>query len=399
MKQNWFQGLFILICLIVIAVFMFIKPSYFRYLFNTFFGFLVLVALLIFSWFINKTWFLGLFAIIFIIYAAFHMGEKEGMVSNYQTDSESYSVYVASTWPQELIEQFIKYQQTINPNVRFDMNILQQQATPQEAQQLINNGKWPWSTNVQDIYKQAISQNSVLNISTLHSLEQAQTIYCQTAIEQLLSWNTKEGNFLLTGLTIGHSKRVPKNVNNVARCGLDYSGNMVLEKVIYKGYNGINGNLESKVQTIPNSEIPNVVNGFNFLNGECNPCVALQDPPNYTCPFSLNTGNGNAPSPIWSHLWGLDGCGNQVAGTSFTPETLSININFDSSQFPMLNDLKNEIDASSNSIDLSFKKPLSYNMIGVYSAENISAIGGVNPVNQNKKRKYDYNVVSNNSLN
>ena len=45
---------------------------------------------------------------------------------------------------------------------------------------------------------------------------------------------------------------------------------------------------------------------FQFIKQPCNPCEILQeDVPNYNCPFTINTGNGNKVSPIWAYLWGM----------------------------------------------------------------------------------------------
>jgi len=41
------------------------------------------------------------------------------------------------------------------------------------------------------------------------------------------------------------------------------------------------------------------------LKGPCNPCLALNNPPDYSCAFSLNTGNGNEVSDIWQNLWNI----------------------------------------------------------------------------------------------
>jgi hypothetical protein len=82
------------------------------------------------------------------------------------------------------------------------------------------------------------------------------------------------------------------------------------------------------------------VNGFKFLNGACNPCSPLDNPPNYSCPFSLNTGNGAEVSPIWKLLWypkggvpdytSLSGVGLATGATG-------------SDNFPILKQIKNEL--------------------------------------------------------
>jgi hypothetical protein len=89
---------------------------------------------------------------------------------------------------------------------------------------------------------------------------------------------------------------------------------------------------------VPDAEIPKLVPGFKFLKGECNPCVALNDPANYSCPFSLNVGDGGEVSTIWKDLWGLvsGGSSSNVGGGSVKKE------------FPLLNELKDELNKASS---------------------------------------------------
>jgi hypothetical protein len=115
-----------------------------------------------------------------------------------------------------------------------------------------------------------------------------------------MAWNSKEGTFLLSGVVIGHTKGLPQNNNNIARCGS--SGSM--EKITSMGYDGINGSLTKNTEVINNSDLPSVVPGFKFLKEDkCNPCVALDA--DYSCPFSLNVGDGGTVSPIWNTLWNI----------------------------------------------------------------------------------------------
>ena len=108
-----------------------------------------------------------------------------------------------------------------------------------------------------------------------------------------------------------------------------------MEKISYLGYNSINGDKTKNVEVIENADIPKVVTGFSFLQGTCNPCVALNNPPNYSCPFSLDVGDGGDISPIWQNLWGYDDNNTKVEDDeSVDPES-----------FPLLIQLADEIDA------------------------------------------------------
>jgi hypothetical protein len=185
------------------------------------------------------------------------------------------------------------------------------------------------------MYKDAIMRNSTISMDPGVALDVAQTIYNETAVKEMLSWNTKEGAFLLTGVVVGHTKGLPDNVNNIVRCGLSNSdgGNAIMEKITNVGYDGINGSMIQNIAPVSDADIPNLVPGFKFLKGECNPCGALDDPANYSCPFSLNVGDGGEVSTIWKNLWGLQG--SSASGSS------------NKKQFPLLNELKNELNKAS----------------------------------------------------
>jgi hypothetical protein len=249
------------------------------------------------------------------------------------------------SWSPELKADFANFENTHNPNFQFDMNIIQKQASPEEVKYLIKNNKWPWSDSVKAMYKDAIMRNSTISMDPGVAMDVAQTIYNETAVKQMLSWNTKEGAFLLTGVTVGHTKGLPDNINNIVRCGLSDSngnGNAVMEKITNVGYDGINGSMTQNISQVSNADIPGLVPGFKFLKGECNPCVALDDPANYSCPFSLNVGDGGEVSSIWQDLWGL------VSGGGSSNKTKP-----NKKEFPILNELKNELNKASSMLNTS----------------------------------------------
>lgn len=344
---------------IIVALIIYLKPSVFIFVFNTVLGncllglFIILMGVLV-----DFKWAIGFTALFIILYQTLNIkGGKEGFGSydssqfNTSSSSESNAVYTATTWPQQTITNFIRFQKVHNPNLIFDINLLQQQATPDEVQYLFDNGVWPWSDDVKQMYQNAVAENWNINVNLGTALNSAQSIYNQSAAMELIAWNTKEGAFLIDGAVIGQSKNMPKNVNNVVRCANNSSGNNGLEQVIYTGYNSINGSLQSQVTPVANEDIPSVVNGFQFLNGPCNPCSALDDPPNYSCPFSINTGNGATVSPIWQKLWGSDseggaggGAGSGIEAAGPGPETVTGTLA--KKQFPLLSQLTDELSAA-----------------------------------------------------
>ena len=367
---------------IIVALIIYLKPSVFIFVFNTVLGncllglFIILMGILV-----DFKWAIGFTALFIILYQTLHIkdgkegfgpssGPSNGSSNNYDSSqfntsssSESNAVYTATTWPQQTITNFINFQKVHNPNLIFDINILQQQATPDEVQYLFDNDVWPWSDDVKQMYQNAVAENWNINVNLGTALNSAQSIYNQSAAMELIAWNTKEGAFLIDGAVIGQSKNMPKNVNNVVRCANNSSGNNGLEQVIYTGYNSLNGSLQSQVTPVANENIPSVVNGFQFLNGPCNPCSALDNPPNYSCPFSINTGNGATVSPIWQKLWGSDseggsglgsglGSGGSAGGSAGSgieaagpgPETVTGTLA--KKQFPLLSQLTDELSAA-----------------------------------------------------
>ena len=176
-------------------------------------------------------------------------------------------------WNNQLINEFLSYQNLYNPHYIFDMNILQKQVTAHEARQYLKIGEWYWTPEIERIYKNMIEKDNIPN-HPYFAMKKAKRIYNQVAIQELLSWNTKEGKFILNGA-------------NKIKCN-------------------INGQIENNNHLISPQELPSLLNGFQFIKQPCNPCEILQeDVPNYNCPFTINTGNGNKVSPIWAYLWGM----------------------------------------------------------------------------------------------
>lgn len=294
---------------------------------------------------------------------------------------EGYPIPKTIVWPNEIIEKFIKFQKLHNPDLRFDLDIIQRQASSEEAETLLRTGKWPWTPDVINLYKKAIFDNNIIRNEPGAALSKAQTVYNQMAIVELLSWNTKEGSFLLNGAIVGHTKNMPKNINNLVRCGKDEStGKTLMQKIVYNGYNGINGSLISSIKSIANSDIPKEVNGFKFLKSECNPCSALDDPADYSCPFSLNVGDGNKVSSVWQQLWGLNSSGEIKPGLKKTdalsPDNVeSVGSDFNKKDFPLLNQLASEVMKGAAYVNVSFKKPSDV-MSNTNEGQNIGSVSG-----------------------
>jgi hypothetical protein len=299
----------------ILALFSFLlylKPDFLNFILHTNLGNLLLIIGLTSIWFINKKLSVSLglslgvslgvslaigLGLIFIIY----------LIIKNRKDNRKKEGFNDKPWSQYTIDTFKEFQAVSHPDIKYDIHTIQKQATEEEVQELIQTGKWPWSEEIQKIYKSAIYGTSNISIDPGIALSNAQSIYNETAIKQILSWGTKEGTFLISGAVIGHPENMPENINNLLRCGTskDDSSSSVMQKTEYLGYNGINSSMDKRVTDVSNSDIPKLVTGFSFINDECNPCLPLNDNPDYSCPFKLDTGNGTEVSDVWKILWNL----------------------------------------------------------------------------------------------
>ena len=250
--------------------------------------------------------------------------------------------FVSTNWDQQTITNFLNFQQTKNQNLIFDVDVIQQQATQEEVNTLLKTGKWPWDNATKDLYMDAIKTNTMLKTSPVAAMEEAMTIYNQKIIKEMLSWNSAEGQFLLRGAyavntekdvnngsgTYGINSGLISKSNDLIRCGVDASENVVLQKIKNDDNDGITGAHKKVTSNLDYNDLPNLLPNFRFINSPCNPCAALNDPPKYTCPFSLTTKD---PSPIWQNLWGLQSTASNA------------NAKQHSKAFPILSELQSEL--------------------------------------------------------
>ena len=61
-----------------------------------------------------------------------------------------------------------------------------------------------------------------------------------------------------------------------------------------------------EIKDVDINDLENLIPGFTFVNGPCNPCGALNEKPDYSCSFKLNVKN-KAPfiSSVWQYLWNV----------------------------------------------------------------------------------------------
>jgi hypothetical protein len=226
---------------------------------------------------------------------------KTGFQNNNTSSNTS-----SNNWSSDLIKRFNIYQTTMNQNkTYFDLDILQNQTTPDEVEQLMATGYWPWPDDLKNDYMDKVLSSTIIKIEPKYALDYAMKIYNQNAARELLAWNTKEGQFLLYGGDLGVSDGMPKNVHNTIKCSTDSKGKSIMEKKIYTGMNFWNGYMNTTTTTVNPEEIPKDMNGFTFVNNPCNPCVALNSPGDFSCPFKLNVKGDDSITNPWKSLWGL----------------------------------------------------------------------------------------------
>lgn len=232
----------------------------------------------------------------------------------------------------EQISTFLSFQKYYNPDILFNLQQLQKQVSPDELKFYYKNGYWNWSDNTKKEYIRVLWSSPILKIDPNSALNSAMKIYNEKAAKMLISWNNKEGIFLLNGLLLKskqpNNTSISSNYPNQNQNQVDLGGTngkevLNLEKQLelgsinnikcgpkgkliktnYVGYNLWNGYKNEELEIIENKDIEKEVPGFKFLKDQCNPCVALDG--DYSCPFSINIDGDNNISPMWKELWGL----------------------------------------------------------------------------------------------
>ena len=128
-------------------------------------------------------------------------GSDSATASDSKTTKEGFDGYQKS-WSQQTIDDFKAFQDSRNPNVQYDLTAVQRQASEDEARQLFETGQWPWSKKVKQLYMNAIGGSSDISIDPGIALSDAQAIYNENAIKEVLAWGSKEGVFLTHGAVI-----------------------------------------------------------------------------------------------------------------------------------------------------------------------------------------------------
>jgi len=223
----------------------------------------------------------------------------------------SYYLYKISytegfTWNNDTIAKFFMFQNYINSSNVYDMNILQQQASEAEANYLLLHHRWPWNEHTKKKYIKANERNTYTKDLPLNSLNDAMKIYNENAILDVLFQESKEGQMLINGIWVPSST---KNIQEELPSGygnFGYNSGLIenrtkdlikcnndgyLERITYTGKNRNHYGQQTEKKSILNYMLlENLIPGFTFLKGPCNPCMALNptlSSSQYKCPFNI----------------------------------------------------------------------------------------------------------------
>jgi len=255
--------------------------------------------------------------------------------------------------------KFLLIQNTINRQKIFDMNTIGTQATQEELDYFNKNGIWPWSQKVIDLYKDAVARNPYIRSVPSDAVNTARTSYNEAAIIRILTYQTKEGQFLLNGVLVedptGNTSRLEELPNgfgnfpyesglmsnrsdDIIKCNLKSDKSIpTLERITYTGKGGIFNEQTKKVTPVDYIDLEKIIPGFTFLNSPCNPCGSMAAIPDYSCAYRLKVKN-KAPfiSSVWQYLWGIND-NPLISQPSFLTETINPN------EFPLLSQLQTEL--------------------------------------------------------
>lgn len=344
----------LLTILIGLWLVLYLIPEVFISLFNSLLGNLILIMSTVLIFMNNRIYGLIVGMIVLVLYR-FSRLSKEGFDLNI---SGSFNIddKTKEMSQQEMNEDFLRIQNTINRNKVFDMNKINSQASAKELEYFNKNGKWPWSQEVIKLFEEAINRNPYIRTLPEAATNYVRTIYNQAAIIRVLTYQTKEGQFLINGVLVKdpsgnkmeelpsgfgnfpyESGLLGNRVDDIIKCNMKNDNNPTLERVRYTGKGGIFGEQTEKVTPVDYNDLENIIPGFTFLNKPCNPCGAVAENPDYSCAYRLRV-KDKPPfiSNIWQYLWGIND--NPLESQpSFLSESINPN------EFPLLSELQTEL--------------------------------------------------------
>jgi hypothetical protein len=214
--------------------------------------------------------------------------------------------YQATTWTPETVYNYLLTQKINNEHIIYDPIILQQNATQEEAEYFLKNGFWPWTNETKDDYIKKLNQNRMLRTFPNESLNIYQRIYPEKTIQEMLKWNTPEGKFVLEDTVINKTQN-EKRASDKGMGTFGFSSGLLnpeSNKIIgcrkLKGdqtdepylivpnkKRGEYSQVLPKYKRLDYAQLPELIDNFTFEKGPCNPCTLLNQPPDYSCQFTI----------------------------------------------------------------------------------------------------------------
>jgi len=158
----------LLTILVIIWIILYVIPNFLVSLFNTILGNLILLISLILVSSQDIKYGVVLAIILIVLYRFSHL--KEGF-----------------TWSEESSRKFIELQNSINPKIVFDTKMIKNQASQEEVDYFLKNSMWPWSKDVEDLYKELLEKNTYVRLNSEDAINEVKTKYNQTIITEILS--------------------------------------------------------------------------------------------------------------------------------------------------------------------------------------------------------------------
>ena len=260
-------------------------PEVFVSLFNTLLGNLILIITVLLVYMNNRIYGFVI-GLLFIILFRFSKLSNKNSMENFtlniegtiSTDDDSCQENLPTgSFTDKSKSDFIKLQSTINRQKIFDMNVIGTQASQKELDYFNKNGRWPWSQKVIDLYKESIRHNPYIRTMPEQATNEARKIYNEAAILRLLSYQTKEGQFLLNGVLVKdpsgnkmedlpsgfgefgyYSGLLGNRSDDIIKCNLKNDTNPTLERITYTGKGGIYNEQTEKVTRNQKKELINL---------------------------------------------------------------------------------------------------------------------------------------------
>ena len=113
--------------------------------------------------------------------------------------------------------------------------MLRNQASQEELDYFIENKMWPWSEETTKMYEKAVNNNPYIRTYSGDSVFYTRRTYNEAAILKILSYQAKEGHFLLSGVQIngstdnilpsghgnfGYHSGLQENTDDVIKCNM-----------------------------------------------------------------------------------------------------------------------------------------------------------------------------------